>query len=158
MSLHPDETLVSRPRQRAATGKQQLVVRGAPDDSQPDVLDKLTHVENSLASVEAELRAIKASRDSKRWDARTLVTIVAIALSIAGYVIQDARNSSRQDAEIEGMRVRIVNLEGIATANTEARIRTEVELKGLREGQEEIKRLLQQHDSHTQGVLLRGRP
>jgi len=155
MSPQSDETLVSRPRQRTATGKQQLVVRGAPDDLQPEVLGKLTHLERSLASVESELQAIK-SRDSKRWDARTLVTLAAIALSITGYVIQDARSSSRQEAEIEMMRVRIVNLEGIATANTEARIRTEVELKGLREGQEEIKRLLQQHDTHTQGLLQRG--
>jgi len=155
MSPQSDETLVSRPRQRTATGKQQLVVRGAPDDLQPEVLGKLTHLERSLASVESELQAIK-SRDPKRWDARTLVTLAAIALSITGYVIQDARSSSRQEAEIEMMRVRIVNLEGIATANTEARIRTEVELKGLREGQEEIKRLLQQHDTHTQGLLQRG--
>jgi soluble cytochrome b562 len=154
MSPQSDETLVSRLKPRAATGKQQLVVRGAPDDSQPEVHSKLTHLESSLASVEAELKAIKG-REPKRWDARTLVTLAAIALSITGYVIQDARNSSRQDAEIEMMRVRIVNLEGIATANTEARIRTEMELKGLREGQEDIKRLLQQHDSHTRVMLHR---
>jgi len=148
MSHQSDETLVSRPKPRAATGKQQLVIRGA-DDSQPEVLGKIAHLESSLASVEAELKAFKASRDSKRWDARTLVALAAIVLSITGYVIQDARASSRQDAEIEMMRVRIVNLEGIAAANTESRIRTEGELKALREGQQEIKNLLQQHDTRT---------
>jgi soluble cytochrome b562 len=153
--MSTDETLLSRPKSRAVTAKQQLVVRGAPEDSQPEVLSKLTHLESSLVSVEAELKAIKG-REPKRWDARTLVALAAIALSITGYVIQDARASSRQDAEIEMMRVRIVNLEAIAAANTESRIRTEVELKALREGQQEIKHLLQQHDTQTQGMLQRG--
>jgi len=153
--MSSDENLLSRSRPRAATGKQQLVVRGTQEDSQPEVLGKLKHVENSIASVEAELKDLKAARDAKRWDARTLVALAAIALSIAGYVIQDARNSSRQDAEIEMTKARVSNLEHIATSNTEARIRTEVELKGLREGQEEIKQLLQQHDSHTRDIVQR---
>jgi soluble cytochrome b562 len=152
MSATSDETLVSRPKQRVNAGRQSLVVRGAQENSQPEILGKLAHLENSLALVEAELKVITASRDPRHWDTRTLVALAAIALSIAGYVIQDARNSSRQDAEIEMMRVRIVNLEGIAAANTESRIRTEGELKALREGQQEIKHLLQQHDTHTRAV------
>lgn len=155
MSAQSDETLVNKPKQRPNAGRQPLVVRGLPEASQPEVLSKLTHLEGSLASVEQELKGLKSARDPKRWDARTLVAVAAIALSITGYVIQDARNSSRQDAEIEMTKARVSNLEHIATSNTEARIRTEVELKGLREGQEEIKRLLQQHDNHTRGMLQR---
>jgi len=45
--------------------------------------------------------------------------------------------------------------ERIASATTEARIRTEVELKGLREGQDEIKRLLEQQDSRTRSRVRR---
>ncbi|MBV8050355.1 MAG: hypothetical protein JOZ80_04155 [Acidobacteriaceae bacterium] len=153
MSPQSDETLV-KPKQRANAAKP-LVVRGAPENSRPEILGKLTHLENSLVSVTEELKALKTSRDPKRWDARTLVAVAAMALSIAGYVIQDARNSSRQDAEIEMTKARVSNLEHIASSNTEARIRTEVELKGLREGQEDIKRLLQQHDSHTRGMFQR---
>jgi len=144
-----DASLLKKPRQRANTDKQSLVVRGAGEGSQSEILDKLTQMESSLASVEEELKAVKRSAETRRIDMRTVVALAAIALSIAGYVIQDARNTSRQDAEIEMTKARVTNLERIASSNTEARIRTEVELKGLREGQEEIKRLLQQHDSRT---------
>jgi soluble cytochrome b562 len=71
----------------------------------------------------------------------------AIALSITGYVIQDARNTAKQDAEIESTRARVVRLEQIAATNTEGRIRTEVQLGELREGQNEIKAMIQAHDS-----------
>jgi hypothetical protein len=54
------------------------------------------------------------------------VALAAVALSITGYVVQDARNSSRQDTEIEATKARVQRLEQIATTNTEARIRTEV--------------------------------
>ena len=60
--------------------------------------------------------------------------------------IQDARNTSRQDAEIEATKARVQRLEQIANTNTEARIRTEVQLGELRDGQNEIKALIQAHD------------
>ena len=82
-----------------------------------------------------------------RFDGRTLVAIGAIALSLTGYVLQDARNTSRRDAEIETIKVRMTNLEKIAETNTEGRIRTEGQLQELREGQGEIKTLIQAHDS-----------
>ncbi|HYA24100.1 MAG TPA: hypothetical protein VEF05_08055 [Terriglobales bacterium] len=52
-------------------------------------------------------------------------------------------------------KARVGNLEKIAAANTEARIRSEVEFKALREGQEEIKRMLEQHDSQTRTTVQR---
>jgi heme oxygenase len=73
--------------------------------------------------------------------------LAAVALSITGYVVQDARNSSRQDTEIEATKARVQRLEQIAATNTEARIRTEVQLGELRDGQNEIKTLIQAHDS-----------
>jgi hypothetical protein len=82
-----------------------------------------------------------------RFDGRTLVAVGAIALSITGYVLQDARNTSKRDAEIETTKARVTSLERIAATNTEGRIRTEVELGELREGQAEIKALIQAHDS-----------
>jgi hypothetical protein len=63
------------------------------------------------------------------------------------YVYPDARNSARQESEIEATKSRVVRLEQIATTNTEARIRTEVQLGELRDGQNEIKALIQAHDS-----------
>jgi hypothetical protein len=58
----------------------------------------------------------------------------------------DARNSARQDTEIEATKARVVRLEQIAATNTEGRIRTEVQLVGLRDGQAEIKAPIQAHD------------
>ncbi len=88
-----------------------------------------------------------------RLEPRTLAALAAIVLSVAGYVIQDARNSSRQDAEIETAKARLTNLERIAAINTESRIRTEVQLGELREGQADIKRMLQAHQDETMGLL-----
>ena len=82
-----------------------------------------------------------------KFDSRTLIALAAVALSIGGYIIADARNSSRQDAEIEATKARVQRLEQIATTNTEARIRTEVQLGELRDGQNEIKTMIQAHDS-----------
>ena len=62
-----------------------------------------------------------------------------------GDVWNDARNSARQDTEIETTKSRVVHLEQIAATNTEGRIRTEAELQELREGQSEIKVLIQAH-------------
>ena len=152
---HVEDSLVKRPRRRAGAGKQPLVARHADQDSQLEMLDKLTQLEASLESVKDDLQAVKSRADARKLDARTIVALCAIALSLAGYVVQEARNSSRQDAEIEMTKARVTNLERIAAANTEARIRSEVEFKALREGQEEIKRLLQQHDSHTRSQMQR---
>jgi hypothetical protein len=145
---HVNDGLLNKPKQRVGSGKQPLVVRGTRQDAQPEILDKLTQLEASLASVKEDVKTVKP----KRFEIRTIIALGTIALSITGYVIQDARNTSRLDAEIEMTKARVSNLERIATSNTEARIRTEVELKGLREGQEEIKRLLQQHDSRTRAL------
>jgi hypothetical protein len=69
-------------------------------------------------------------------------------------VIQGARNSARQDTEIEATKARVVRLEQIAATNTEGRIRTEVQRVGLRDGQAEIKALIQAHDGASRkGVL-----
>ncbi|MGE5053900.1 MAG: polysaccharide deacetylase family protein [Acidobacteriota bacterium] len=62
--------------------------------------------------------------------------------SISFYVYPDARNSARQDSELAATQVRVQRLEQIAATTTEARIRTEVQLGELREGQNEIKALL----------------
>ncbi|HXZ40708.1 MAG TPA: hypothetical protein VEG68_08200 [Terriglobales bacterium] len=154
---HVEDSLLDRSRQRAGAGKQPLVARHTDQDSQLEMLDKLTQLEASLESVKDHLQAVKSRAEARKLDARTVVALCAIALSLAGYVVQEARNSSRQDAEIEMTKARVTNLERIAAANTEARIRSEVEFKALREGQEEIKRMLEQHDSHMRG-LERQRP
>lgn len=152
-----DDSLVSRSRQRVATGKQPLVARHTDQDSQLEMLDKLTQLEASLASVKDDLSAVKNRSEGRKFDARTIVAVCAIALSLGGYVVQEARNSSRQDAEIEMTKARVSNLERIAAANTEARIRSEVEFKALREGQEEIKRLLERHDIQTRAAVQRNK-
>jgi len=69
-----------------------------------------------------------------------------------GDVWNDARNTSKRDAEIETMKVRVTRLEEIAATNTEGRVRTEVELGELREGQAEIKRMIEAHDTVTRKV------
>jgi len=120
-----------------------------------EISDQVAELENSLASVQSGLESLKRVGESWKLDFRSAVALGALVLSIAGYVIQDARNSSRQDAEIEMTKTRVSNLERIASATTEARIRTEIELKGLREGQDEIKRLLEQHDSRTRSGVRR---
>ena len=150
-----EDGLLNRPRQRVGAGKQPLVARHRDQDSQLEMLDKLTQLEASLALVKNDLRAVKNRGEARKFDARTIVALCAIALSLAGFVVQEARNSSRQDAEIEMTKARVGNLEKIAAANTEARIRSEVEFKALREGQEEIKRMLEQHDSQTRTTVQR---
>ncbi len=119
-------------------------------DFQLEVLDRLEEMQGLAASLEdswnKKLEAVKEQR-LVRFDSRTLIALGAIALSIAGYVIQDARNIARQDSEIESTKARVQRLEQIATTNTEARIRTEVQLSALAEGQNEIKVMIQAHDS-----------
>jgi hypothetical protein len=119
-------------------------------DFQLEVLDRLAEMRSFAEALDEswnkKLQAVKEQRLLK-FDSRTLIALAAVALSITGYVVQDARNSSRQDAEIEATTTRVQRLEQIAATNTEARIRTEVQLGELRDGQNEIKALIQAHDN-----------
>jgi len=118
-------------------------------DFQLEVLDRLAEVQDFAASLEQswekKLEAVKEQRLLK-FDSRALIAMGALALSISGYVIQDARNSARQDSELAATEARLQRLEQIAATTTEARIRTEVQLGELREGQNEIKALLEPHN------------
>ena len=126
-------------------------------DFQLEVLDKLAEVQRLAGSLEIswnnKLAAAKEQRLVK-FDSRTLIALGAIALSVTGYVIQEARNTARQDSEIEATKARVVRLEQIAATNTEARIRTEVQLGELRDGQLEIKALIQAHDNASKKASL----
>lgn len=137
-------------RQRARTTER--AVPGVPytaKDFQLEVLDRLEEMQELAAGLEEswnkKLESVKEQRLLK-FDTRTLIAFGAIILSVAGYVIQDARNIARQDSEIEATKARVVRLEQIAATNTEARIRTEVQLGELRDGQNEIKTMIQAHD------------
>lgn len=149
-----DNNVRSRAQQRAGSGKRPLVVRHTDDDDQEvEVLSRLARL-GSLS--ESAGNALIMSRDSgplARFDTKTIVALGAIFLSIAGYIIEDARNTSRQQVEIEAMKVRVTNLERIASANTESRIRSEVELGDLRQGQAEIKEMLRAHENETLRIL-----
>ena len=127
-------------------------------DFQLDVLDRLedmrSFAEEMEESWDKKLALVKEQRLLK-FDGRTLIAMAAVALSITGYVIQDARNSSKQDTEIEATKARVLRLEQIAATNTEARIRTEVQLGELRDGQQEIKALIQAHDSASKKLAVK---
>jgi soluble cytochrome b562 len=121
-------------------------------DFQLEVLDRLEEMRSFADALDQswdkKLAAVKEQRLLK-FDSRTLIALGALALSLIAYVVQDARNTARQDSEIEATKARVVRLEQIATTNTEARIRTEVQLGELRDGQNEIKALIQAHDNAT---------
>lgn len=140
-------------RKQELGGKQLRAGCYTTKDYQLDVLGQLAEMQSLTQSLQesltAEMRRNQEQRKLLRFDGRTLVAIGAIALSLTGYILQDARSSSRRDAEIETTKTRVTSLEGIAATNTEGRIRTEVELDRLREGQSEIKALIQAHDSAT---------
>lgn len=144
-----EDCTVARLRQRGGAEKAPVVPYSAKE-FQLEVLEKLAEVQSLAESLEEKwnhkLEAIREQRLLK-FDTRTLIALGAIALSITGYVIQDARNTARQDSEIEATKARVVRLEQIAATNTEGRIRTEVQLGELRDGQAEIKALIQAHDS-----------
>ncbi len=144
-----DEEL-GRPRTSISGMKQLRAASYGTKDFQLDVLGQLAEMQALTQALQesltSEMRKSQEQSNLLRFDGRTLVAIGAIALSITGYVLQDARNSTKRDAEIETIRARVTTLEGIAATNTEGRIRTEVELGGLREGQAEIKALIQAHD------------
>jgi hypothetical protein len=72
--------------------------------------------------------------------------VTSHSISHTYYTNTDARNSARQDSELESTKARVLRLEQIAATNTEGRIRTEVQLGELREGQNEIKAMIQAHD------------
>lgn len=128
-----------------------LVTRHSENDFQREVLERLAHMET--ASRVAQLDRDAEPGGKTRFDPKLIAAVGAIVLSIAGYVIQDARTSSQLAADIETTKVRLTNLERIATANTEARIRGEVQLGTLQQGQEEIKQMIERHESETQQAL-----
>lgn len=139
---------ILRQRQRVAERPASGVTYSAKD-FQLEVLDRLEEMRSFAEALDEswdkKLQAVKEQRLLK-FDSRALIAIGALALSITGYVIQDARNTARQDSEIEATKARVMRLEQIAATNTEARIRTEVQLGELRDGQNEIKALIQAHD------------
>jgi hypothetical protein len=150
---------MSEDEQHSVGGKQARGGTYTTKDFQLEVLGQLTEMREVARELREEL-ANEAKKNSEAWeprrllrfDGRTLVAIGAIALSMTGYVLQDARNSTKRDAEIESATARITNLERVEAANTEGRIRTEVELGELREGEAEIKALIEAHDSASRGT------
>lgn len=122
---------------------------------QLEVLDRLAEMQEMATSLERnwerKLEAVKEQRLLK-FDSRALIAMGALALSIAGYVIQDARNSARQESEIAATQARVQRLEQIVAITTEARIRTEVQLGELRDGQNDIKTLLQVRDMGSRKI------
>lgn len=151
--MNDDNTL--RQRHRGSMERSAASVQYSAKDFQLEVLDRLeemrTFAEALDESWNKKLQAVKEQRLLK-FDSRALIALGALALSITGYIIQDARNTARQDSEIEATKARVQRLEQIATTNTEARIRTEVQLGELRDGQNEIKALIQAHDSASRKV------
>lgn len=118
-------------------------------DFQLEVLDRLEEMREQAAALDESWdKKLAAVREQRvlRFDSRTLIALGALALSVSGYVIQDARSTARQDSEIESTKARVLRLEQIAATNTEGRIRTEVQLGQLREGQNEIKAMIATHD------------
>lgn len=144
-----EEGLLNRLRHRTSE-KVSAGAQYTTKDFQLEVLGQLSELHNLTEEMQKcwgeELKVIKDQRLLK-FDSRTLVALGAIALSISGYVVQDARNTARQDSEIEATKARVVRLEQIAATNTEGRIRMEEELTKLHEGQAEIKAMIQAHDN-----------
>ncbi len=147
-----EDEFPGRQRLRSGPAKQFAGTQYTAKDFQLDVLGKLEETQTKLEAMQELWRKdSRAVRDERllKFDGRTLVAVGAIALSLTGYVLQDARNTSKQGAEIETTKTRVTRLEQIAETNTEGRIRTEVELGELREGQGEIKRLINAHDKNA---------
>ena len=137
--MNEDDELI---RPRVASGlKQARPVSYTSKDFQLEVLGQLSEVQELTESLRESLQLeIKRSREQNkllRFDGRTLVAIGAIALSLTEYVLQDARNSSRRDAEVETLKSRVLQLEEVAEANTEKRVRLEVQMGELRDAQPE---------------------
>ena len=141
---------ILKQRHRMAVERNALSVPYSAKDFQLEVLDRLEEMRSFAEALdESWNRKLQAVREQRllKFDSRALIALGALALSITAYVIQDARNTARQDSELEATKARVQRLEQIATTNTEARIRTEVQLGELRDGQNEIKALIQAHDS-----------
>lgn len=118
-------------------------------DFQLEVLGRLGEMQDLTASLEESWnKKLESVRDQRllKFDSRTLLALGALLLSSAGYVIEDARNGAKQASEIEATKARVVLLEQIAATNSEVRIRTEVQLGELRDGEAQIKALIQAHD------------
>ncbi len=150
-----EDGVLSRQRHRGGGEKPIPVVQYTAKDFQLEVLSKLGEMESLAESLEESWsRKLDAVREQRllKFDTRTLIALAAIALSMAGYVIQDARNTARRDSEIEATKSRVMRLEQIAATNTEGRIRTEVQLGELRDGQAEIKAMIQAHDRASKRV------
>lgn len=151
-----DDCVGSRPRQRSGMDRAVPVVQYTTKDFQLEVLGKLGEMQSVTEALEEswgkKLEAVREQRLLK-FDSRTLIAIAAMILSFAGYVIQDARNGARQDSEIEATKARVIRLEQIAATNTEARIRSEVQLGELRDGQAEIKAMLLAHDRTSKSAV-----
>lgn len=131
-----------------ASGVKDTRVAYTTKDFQLEVLEQLAEVQLLTQSLQESLAAQLKEKDRPellRFDGRTLVAIGAIALSLTGYVLQDARNSTKRDAEIESNAARVADLERTAAANTEGRIKIQAELEELREGQGEIRTMIQAH-------------
>ncbi len=144
-----------RRAQKTGVGSQPLVVRHTDKDFQSEVIEALSRLEKVIHPPPEATRVSGATSHFAGLEFKSITAVGAIVLSVAGYVIQDARNSSRQDADIEATKVRVATVEKIAATNTEARIRLEVELGELRDGQMEIKRLLVAHENETREGLQR---
>lgn len=144
-----EATVLSRHRSRGEE-RQSAAGQYTAKDFQLEVLDRLEEMQGLADSLDAswnkKLEAVKEERLLK-FDSRTLIALGALALSVTGYVIQGARSTARQDSEMEATKARVMRLEQIAATNTEGRIRTEVQLSELREGQNEIKAMIAAHDS-----------
>ncbi|MGA2348524.1 MAG: hypothetical protein ABSF93_21105 [Candidatus Sulfotelmatobacter sp.] len=148
-----------------AAGSGARPARGVPytsKDFQLEVLGQLAEMHEMIEvlreSVANERGRTQEPGKRLPFDGRTLVAIAAIALSLTGYVLQDARNTSTRDSDIGTTKARVVNLERISEANTEGRIRAEVQLSELREGQSELKRMIEQHDSTSKPSAKRDQP
>jgi hypothetical protein len=150
-----EASVLGKPRRHESVEKPTAPPQYTAKDFQLEVLSKLDEMESLAGSLEEswskQLEAVREQRLLK-FDSRTLIALAAIALSVAGYVVEDARNSARLDSEIESTKGRVVRLEQIAATNTEGRIRTEVQLGELRGGQSEIKALIEAHDRASKRV------
>ena len=140
-----EDNFLSRQRSRGGAEKS-TPMQYTARDFQLEVLGRLAEMQTRSELLEESWdEKIEAVTDRRllKFDSRTLIALGAIALSVTGYVIQDARSTARQDNELQTTKARVLRLEQIAATNTEGRIRTEVQLGGLREGQTEIKALIQ---------------
>jgi hypothetical protein len=149
-----EKDVQGRAKERASFARQPLVVRHSEQESElGDFGERLQRLEEMTNAMRSPARPAPENKQSTRLDGKALVALGAIMLSIAGYVIQDARNTSRQDTDMEATKIRLTNLEKIAATNTESRIRSEVELSELRRGQAEIKDMLRAHEDDITKVL-----